>query len=98
MTRSKERRIAADKFTADKRYFIERGRWLDGAIWQKLQLIGKAIAWLSEHNKRDFTDFDGLGGAVFHTNRMLNAFRRAMMKDDESYATGKIGSYTTSTK
>lgn len=53
----------------------------DGAIWQKLQLIGKAIAWLSEHNRRDFTDFDGLGGAVFHKNRMLNAFRRAMMED-----------------
>lgn len=65
---------------------------------EKMQLIDKAVAWLSEHNRRDFTDFDGLGGAVFHKNRMLNAFKRAMMEDDESYVTGKTGSYTTSTK
>ncbi len=48
---------------------------------EKLQLIEKAVAWLSAHNRRDFTDFDGLGGSTFHKNRMIAAFRRAMMED-----------------
>ena len=77
----KRNKLNNKKNAASRRSQAKAESELAKALKEELQLIDKAVAWLSSHNRRDFTDFDGLGGAVFHKNRMLNAFRRAMMED-----------------
>lgn len=72
MTRSKERSIAADKFTADKRYFIERGRWLDGAEWADATMIEKACTYWYEKAK------EAEGEVGYYIMSYINDFKKAM--------------------
>lgn len=78
MTRAEELSMAADKFTADKKNYVERCRWRDGADWADRTMIDKACKWLFERLPL-YTAFNtGVNLADKDRDAIIRDFRRAM--------------------
>lgn len=80
MTRAEELSKAADKFTANKKHYVERCRWIDGAEWADKTMIDKACEWLFVWLPK-FVGFD-TGAILEDKDRdiLIREFRKAMEK------------------
>lgn len=74
MTRAEELSNAADKFTADKKDYVERCRWMDGAEWADKTMIDRACKWLKENAYFYVNDYTG----SLNDDMLVDEFRRAM--------------------
>lgn len=78
MTRQEELSKAADKFTANKKHYVERCRWLDGAEWADKTMIDKACEWLFERLPL-YTAFNtGVNLEDKDRDAIIRDFRRSM--------------------
>lgn len=78
MTREEELSMAVDKFTADRKDYVERCRWIDGAEWADKTMIDKACKWWFEWLPR-FTAFNtGVNLKDKDRDAIIRDFRRAM--------------------
>ena len=80
MIRQEELSKAADKFTANKKHYVERCRWIDGAEWADKTMIDKACEWLFAHLTLFIAFFNGVNVSDVDRDIFIREFRKAMEK------------------